>query len=73
MEPKCKLKLFSSFSQSTDSRKYLKHEKDFFLVQKYRHLHHLSLQLTHLCDNIWNKEVSLLCFVKFVTLILFQC
>ena len=26
----------------------------------------------HLCDNVYSKEVSLLCFVKFVALVFFD-
>ena len=27
----------------------------------------------HLCDNVCSKEVSLLCFVKFIALVSFRC
>ena len=27
----------------------------------------------HLCNNVWSREVCLLCFVKFVTLVLYRC
>ena len=109
---KCKLKKnFASF-YTADSQKYSKHQKNFFMVQKYRNLHHLSLQFDlkipglaslfhqfflfcqealhnkividynrivkpndfrHLCNNVWSREVCLLCFVKFVTLVLYRC
>ena len=101
------LNAFLSFLRTTDSQNYWKHQKNVFLVQRYRHLHHLSLQLDlqipilddlcpacqeafhdkividynkimkssgfrHLCDNLWSKKVTVLCFVKFVALVLYQ-
>ena len=45
-EPKYKLKyIFNHISHTTEPRKYQKHRKNFFLVQRYHHPHHLSLQL----------------------------
>ena len=101
---------FYLFLHTTDSQKYLKNQKNFILTQRFRHLHHLSLQidlqiqrsrlddlpkaghktffnkivrdydkimkssdLKHLCDNVYSKEVSLLCNQKFVALVLFRC
>ena len=84
MEAKCKPKyILYLFSHTTDSQKHQKPQKNDFPATYQEALHYKividynkimkSNDFRHLSDNGSSKEVSLLCFIKIVVLVLFRC